>query len=1138
MEELYSPYETYPILKPNGSDGVLDNYRNRLEELKSSFLVRDESCGNYKVYCSVLDFLRQRNQADTIFNTTGDNSYYYYNEIVLEDCNQRFRIDIDAKNSLLDNINLTLIGYSDSPVNELIKSKNVSTPCERWKKMWIIIYYLRDIFRRTMTAYLADSEHRNNKIILRDITISNFVILESCNAEKMSFHLISPNIAFCNAKSLSEFAKLFYENVPQEFMPILDKSVYRSNQSFRIAGSSKVGDNTRVMRYCKNSNRLFGDNTDIYENNVLLYTLLNADSIPEEYKYKMRIFGQEEEISKKSPVQICINDDLLNTIYTEINRKYPNTFVIRHVAETKNIVMFNRIRPSYCELCNRTHDKDNTLYVTIWSNNNYINVYEHCYRQPSCEKIQIYSEYIGDIERLKPEELKTIETKAVISKEDALKYVSTNFALLANKNIYSEPTMREFEFVNTLVVQAQMGVGKSKALIAHINKYCNDRSIIRIISFRKTFTESMSNRFENFDSYSDHKNNIGLDIKRLIIQVESLHRLSDTTCDLLILDEIESIFNQFSSNCNRNVSSSFVNFCKLLKNSKRVIIMDANLLNRTYNMLKTIRPDHAIHYHKNEYEKAAEDKYKFIRRDVIWYSNLYRMIYDKKKVVIPTNSISASKDIYKFINTHFPDIKEKVILYNSETSDSLKKTHFADVNSYWGNYDIIIYTPTLTAGVSYEIETFDVVFGYFTDVSCDVETCRQMLGRVRNIKTREYYIYLRSHGIKYYHTDPEKIKRNLIAKRIVSVDTDILNHLLPGYNINLEDASILGINPNYFESPIARLTYENLSVMNLSKNDYVKHFVNQVVATGASCEFISELNTMEVGKERDKESDKKELEEAKKIVEAPRINEIQYDNIKKKSELLFDESEEAQVARYEFERAFDMHLLPNLNLTIDIVATCNKYKVKINYKHLKEIGLCSTIPESIRTIQSYGKSNMEKALANPDEWQFRDMTSDSYSGFYHILCYKLLEYLGIELTVVDKHGCIERYSTELFDCIKANINEIGNINRLVDLADERIGVRRIAITKMKDLISQEKQDDKHMLKVIGIMLITVNPILNYTYGLKLVKERKKKDSKDLFSKFSLNITTPILEDKTLFPKVRANLIQTLQQDKSLLPVES
>jgi hypothetical protein len=1124
MEDLYSPYETYQILKSNGADGVLDKYKNNYDKLKSSFLVRDESCGKYKVYCSVLDFLSQQSKSNSIFNTTGDNCYYY-NEIVLEDCNQRFRIDIDAKNSLLDNINLTLIGYGNAPLNELLLVKNITVPCERWRKMWTIIYYLRDIFRRTMTAYLADSKHCDNKIMLKDITKSNFVILESCNAEKMSFHLISPNIAFCNAKSLAEFASLFYESVPHEFMPILDKSVYKANQSFRIAGSSKVGDSSRIMRYCETSNRLFGH--EICKDEVLIYTLLNIDSIPESYMGKMRIFGQKEEITKKTPVPICINDELLNTVYGVINKKYPNTFVIRNVAEYKNIITFNRIRPAYCELCNRTHDKDNTLYVTIWNNNNYVNVYEHCYRQESCEKIKIYSEYNGDPEKLKPEELKTIETKAMVTKEEALKYVSTNFALLANKNIYSEPVMQDFEFVDTLVVQAQMGVGKSKALISHINKYYDDTSIIRVISFRKTFTEAMANRFENFDSYSDHKNTIGLDIKRLIIQVESLHRLSDASCDLLILDEIESIFNQFSSNCNKNVSTSFINFCKLLKNSKRVIIMDANLLNRTYNMIKALRPDHAIHYHKNEYEKAADDKYKFIRRDIIWYSMLYNMLYEGKKIVIPTNSISASKDIYKYILTHFPNIKDRVILYNSETSDSLKKAHFADVNSYWGNYDVIIYTPTLTAGVSYEIETFDVVFGYFTDISCDVETCRQMLGRVRNIKSREYYIYIRSHGIRYYHTNPDKIKRNIIARRIISVDTDILNNLLPCYNINLEDASYLGINQNYFESPIAQLTYENISVMNMSKNDYFKHFVNQVVATGASCEFVTELNTAEVGKERDTEGDKKELEEAKKIIEAPRINEIQYEHLKKKPELSLDEAEEAQISRYEFERSFDMHLLANVNLTLDVVVSCNKYRVKINYKHLKELGLCSTIPESIKLIQSFGKAKMDKAMANPDELQFKDMTNDSYSGFYHIICYKLLEYLGIELTIVNKDGCIERYSTELFDCIKINIDKFGALNRLVDLADERIGAKRIAITKLKDIVCREAVDDKNMVKAIGMVLVTVNPILNYTYGLKLVKERKKKDSKEIFSKFSLNITTPALEDKTLFPKVRQNLIQKL-----------
>jgi hypothetical protein len=282
---------------------------------------------------------------------------------------------------------------------------------------------------------------------------------------------------------------------------------------------------------------------------------------------------------------------------------------------------------------------------------------------------------------------------------------------------------------------------------------------------------------------------------------------------------------------------------------------------------------------------------------------------------------------------------------------------------------------------------------------------------------------------------------------------------------------------------------------------------------------------MEVGKEKNNEPDQKELETAKKIVESPRVNEIQYINLKKKQE--FTEEEESEILRYEFEKSFDMHLLPDLNLTLDIVSECNKRRVKLNYKHLKEIGVGTTIQESISIIQTYGKKQMEKALSNPIEWQFRDMTNDSYSGFYHILCYKLLEYIGIDLTLVNAEGCIERHSNVLYECIKTNIDNLGSLNRLVDLADENIGVRRMAITKIKDLLSQDNAGDKHFVKIIGMVLLTINLILNYTYGLKLTKERKKSDSINPYSKYSMIITVPILEDKKLFPKVREHLVQRL-----------
>ena len=54
----------------------------------------------------------------------------------------------------------------------------------------------------------------------------------------------------------------------------------------------------------------------------------------------------------------------------------------------------------------------------------------------------------------------------------------------------------------------------------------------------------------------------------------------------------------------------------------------------------------------------------------------------------------------------------KIRLYSSETNKETKKLHFSDVNKYL-TYDCLIYTPTLSAGISYEIEHYDYLFGYF-----------------------------------------------------------------------------------------------------------------------------------------------------------------------------------------------------------------------------------------------------------------------------------------------------------------------------------------------------------------------------------------------------------------------------------------
>jgi hypothetical protein len=197
------------------------------------------------------------------------------------------------------------------------------------------------------------------------------------------------------------------------------------------------------------------------------------------------------------------------------------------------------------------------------------------------------------------------------------------------------------------------------------------------------------------------------------------------------------------------------------------------------------------------------------------------------KIVLPTNSLIEAKVYEAELTDEFPD--KKIALYSSETQPSKKAAHFRDVHQYWRDLDVLIYTPTCSAGVSFELEHYDVLFGFFCDTSCDVETCRQMLGRVRSIRTKEHYICLRATGAALPSTI-EEIRRLICDKRaglhrspecaFVQYEYDNNGHI------------------RYYESNYFFLWLETMRICNLSHNVFISRFIRQVADTGATIELM------------------------------------------------------------------------------------------------------------------------------------------------------------------------------------------------------------------------------------------------------------------------------------------------------------
>jgi hypothetical protein len=75
-------------------------------------------------------------------------------------------------------------------------------------------------------------------------------------------------------------------------------------------------------------------------------------------------------------------------------------------------------------------------------------------------------------------------------------------------------------------------------------------------------------------------------------------------------------------------------------------------------------------------------------------------------------------------------------MHGTQSMALLKHTDFKDVNTAWKDADVLIYTGTLTAGVSFELEHFDVLIGIYTKKTSSPLAFTQGLHRVRNLKDK------------------------------------------------------------------------------------------------------------------------------------------------------------------------------------------------------------------------------------------------------------------------------------------------------------------------------------------------------------------------------------------------------------------
>lgn len=387
---------------------------------------------------------------------------------------------------------------------------------------------------------------------------------------------------------------------------------------------------------------------------------------------------------------------------------------------------------------------------------------------------------------------------------------------LKTRKKYIDPYDEHIENNDTVFVKSQMGSGKTVSLYSFLNKYRKKYSsldsvtnkmvegkTIIFISFRRSLERKYLEDLDGFENYEDIRSRYinPKDHPRLVIQINSLHRLLGTY-DFVVLDEVSYVFDTLISYCENKVR--IYNILRyLLEACDKLVCMDAYMTKRDINYIKTLRPNRRNFVILNEVS-GFRGYVNFYERNV-FLSNLNDDLLRGKKVIFASNSKSY---LETYVVPLLEDIGVKYLLITNTSEYIDPKT--------WNQYQIVMYTPTIVAGVSFDEHYFNKRYGYFSNNSSPANMCCQQLFRVRHTTDPDIHMLIHQFG---KNSNPVEIKDVIkyIHKYINLEDNVLGKHVTDCLKSGFVDFSI--IEKRFKQDEYSKLLYDYIIKINKSKNN-------------------------------------------------------------------------------------------------------------------------------------------------------------------------------------------------------------------------------------------------------------------------------------------------------------------------------
>jgi hypothetical protein len=404
--------------------------------------------------------------------------------------------------------------------------------------------------------------------------------------------------------------------------------------------------------------------------------------------------------------------------------------------------------------------------------------------------------------------------------------------------------------------------------------------------------------------------------------------------------------------------------------------------------------------------------------------------------------------------------------------------------------------------VSFEVSHFDTVYGYFTEMSCPVETCIQMIGRIRDVKSRQYNIYLEGDGNKL----PTNISE---ITKLIYLSRDNLSKVIDNNMLAFEygpKGEIKYYNTDYFH-----LYVQNLRVKNISRNIFVKHFIHSIAATGANTAVMEAPAEQLQSPNRDNiiteyKTIRQDIQnvENKKIAEAFELTPEQYLDVKLASAAGEDTSVELKNAC----KLYNLRQTYNYYAAIDsrFVAIYDRNNVKRWYRNLCRISQCDNIMISLEIIRREELKNYVNVMESSNDNKINSDIHRRYVYDQHRLAISLLHYCGWN-GLRDK-----KYITlwSLCNNMKTHENTILGDLDIIYYYFEAHRLQRLDLKKLAGA-----RDNPALY--ITILLAVINRVLYVMYGAKIHKQRGDMYHIEESDLFTYSAETSVVANLPLIP---------------------